>query len=217
MWALVFLLGLLLPMRDRRRIWLLGGVFLLVSGLVTWLLLAAWLNLVLLLAGLAWIRLAVAAAAAGAGVHHLAAFAAGPQATCPVTQAAPRRRILDALGEQAGGPRLAAAVAGVAALALAVNLVEILCSAGLPAVYSAVLAQAAIPAWQHHLYLLLYVVVFMGDDLALFAVAVATLRLSGDATRYARAARLVGGVLLIAIAVLLLWRPDWLGLRPGAA
>lgn len=217
MWALVFLLGLLLPMRDRRRAWLLGGVFLLVSGLVYWLLLAAWLNLVLLLTGLAWIRLAVAMAAAAAGVHHLAAFAAGPQASCPVAQAAPRRRIMDALGQQASGPRLLAAVAGVALLAAAVNLVEILCSAGLPAVYTAVLAQAPVPAWQHHLYLLLYVLVFMADDLALFAGAMMTLRLAGAGARYAHVARLLGGVVMIAIAVLLVWRPDWLGLAPGAA
>lgn len=213
MWALVFLLGLLLPMRDQRRVWLLGGVFLLVSGLVYWLLLAAWLNLVLLLAGLAWIRLAVAGAAAAAGVHHLAAFAAGPQAACPVTQAEPRRRIMDALGERARGPRLAAAVAGVAMLAVAVNLVEILCSAGLPAVYAAVLAQAQVPAWQHQLYLLLYVLVFMADDLALFAGAMATLRLAGAGARYAHVARLLGGLMMVTIAVLLVWRPDWLGLR----
>jgi glutaredoxin len=215
MWALVFLLGLLMPMRDRRRAWLLGGVFLMVSGLVYWLLLAAWLNLVLLLAGLVWIRLLVAVAAAAAGVHHLSAFAAGPQASCPVTQAAPRRRIMDALGQQAGGARLLAAVAGVALLAVAVNLVEILCSAGLPAIYAAVLAQAPVPPWQRHLLLLLYVLVFMADDVALFAGAMVTLRLTGAGARYAHVARLLGGVVMIALAVLLVWRPDWLGLRPG--
>ncbi|MBR0681228.1 hypothetical protein GXW74_12100 [Roseomonas eburnea] len=212
MWALAFLLGLLLPMRDRGRIWLLGGVFLIVSGLVYWLLLAAWLNLVLLIAGLAWIRVAVALAAAAAGVHHLRAFAAGPQASCPVTQAAPRRRMLDSLAEQARGARLLAAAGGVALLAVAVNLVEILCSAGLPAVYSALLAQAPIPPWQHQLYLLLYIAVFMADDVALFAGAVATLHLTSADTRYAHATRLVGGLVMLAIAGLLLWRPDWLGM-----
>ena len=215
MWALVFLLGLLLPVRDRGRVWLLGGVFLFVSALVYWLLLAAWLNLMLLLGGLAWIRLVVAVAAAAAGLHHLRAFAAGAEASCPVTQAAPRRRLMDALGERAAGPRLLAAAGGVALLAIAVNLLEILCSAGLPAMYSAVLAQANVPGWQHQLYLLLYVAVFMADDIALFAGAMATLRLTGAGARYAHLARLLGGIVMVAIAALLLWRPDTLGLRPA--
>lgn len=217
MWALAYLLGLVLPMRDRRRIWLLGGVFLLVSGVVYWLLLAAWLNVVLLFAGFAWIRLLVAAAALASGIHHLAVFAAGPQSSCPVTQPASRRRILDALGDRARGAQLAAAVAGVALLAVAVNLVEILCSAGLPAIYTAILAQAQLPDWQYHLHLLLYVLVFMADDLALFAGVMVTLRLTDAGARYAHVARLVGGVVMVAIAVLLVFRPDWLGVRPVAA
>lgn len=217
MWALAYLLGLVLPMRDRRRIWLLGGVFLLVSGVVYWLLLTAWLNIVLLIAGLAWIRLVVAAAAAAAGIHHLAVFAAGPQSSCPVTQPASRRRILDALGNQARASQLAAAVVGVALLAVAVNLVEILCTAGLPAIYAAILAQAQLPGWQYHLHLLLYVLVFMADDMALFAGVMVTLRLTNAGTRYPHAARLVGGVVMVAIAALLVFRPDWLGVRPVAA
>jgi hypothetical protein len=144
-------------------------------------------------------------------------FAAGPQTSCPVTRPASRRRILDALGDQARGSRLAAAVVGVALLAVAVNLVEVLCSAGLPAIYAAILAQVQLPDWQYHLHLLLYVLVFMADDVALLAGVMVTLRLTNAGMRYAHAARLVGGVVMVAIAALLVFRPDWLGVRPVAA
>jgi hypothetical protein len=92
----------------------------------------------------------------------------------------------------------------------AVNLVELLCSAGLPAAYTGVLTRTALPAWQYYLYLGLYIAVFMADDMAVFATAMLTLRLAGPGTSYARHAQLIGGMVLTLIGVLLLVRPEWL-------
>jgi hypothetical protein len=99
---------------------------------------------------------------------------------------------------------------GVLALAIAVNLIELICSAGLPAVYTQVLALTPLPAWQYYGYLLLYNLVYMLDDIALFAIAATTLQLTGFGARYARASRLIGAVLLAAIGLMLLFRPQWL-------
>ena len=48
------------------------------------------------------------------------------------------------------------------------------------------------------------------DDIALFAIAATTLQLTGFGARYARASRLIGAVLLAAIGLMLLFRPQWL-------
>jgi hypothetical protein len=95
-------------------------------------------------------------------------------------------------------------------LAIAVNLIELVCSAGIPAVYTQVLALTPMPAWQYYGYLLLYNVIYMLDDVAVFAVAALTLQISGIGARYARASRLVGGVVLAAVGLMLLFRPQWL-------
>jgi hypothetical protein len=50
----------------------------------------------------------------------------------------------------------------------------------------------------------------MLDDVAVFAVAALTLQISGIGARYARASRLVGGVVLAAVGLMLLFRPQWL-------
>ena len=57
------------------------------------------------------------------------------------------------------------ALGGIIALAFVVNLVELICSAGLPAVYTQVLAINELPGWQHYFYILLYIFFFMLDDM----------------------------------------------------
>ena len=50
----------------------------------------------------------------------------------------------------------------------------------------------------------------MLDDLFVFVVAMKALEFTGLGARYTRAASLVGGVLLLALGVVMLLRPEWL-------
>jgi hypothetical protein len=73
-----------------------------------------------------------------------------------------------------------------------------------------VLALTPMPAWQHYAWLALYVLVFLADDLAIFAAAMLTLQMTGAAQRYAHRAQLAGAIVLTAIGALLIARPEWL-------
>lgn len=210
MWVLVFLLGLLAGLGDRRRTWILGGAFLLASGLVYFLILAAWLNAFLLLGLVTWIRVLVAVFALGAGVWYLREYFNNPEMVCQVTAAPRRRQILERLRQLALHERLWPALLGVVLLALAVNVVEFLCSAGIPAVFTQVLALSQLPLWQYYAYLLLYLLVFLLDDLVVFALAVSALQWAGQSSRYTRWSRLLGGALLLVLGAVLLLRPEWL-------
>jgi hypothetical protein len=210
MWALVFLLGLLMGTKDRRRMWLLGLTFLFGSALVYFLIMAAWLNVLLTLGFVVWIRIAVGLAALAGAAWHLHDYATNPEAACAVSHKGTRQATLARLRRFALEERLWPALAGVFALAIAVNLIELVCSAGLPAVYTQVLALTPMPAWQYYGYLLLYNLVYMLDDIALFALAATTLQLTGFGARYARASRLIGAAVLAVIGLALLFRPQWL-------
>ena len=102
------------------------------------------------------------------------------------------------------------ALIGIVLLACAVNLVELVCSAGLPAIYTQVLSLSNLPTWQYYLYLLVYVLIFMADDLFIFLTAMATLRATGLQTKYTHLSRLIGGILMVLIGLLLIFRPDLL-------
>jgi hypothetical protein len=210
MWVLVFLIGLVAGMRDRRRMWLLGGVFLFASAAVYFLFMVAWLNLLLLLGMIVWIRVGIGLLALAGGGYYLREFFTNPEAVCEITAPERRRRVLHWLRELARMDALWLALAGIVLLAVAVNLVELFCSAGIPAVYTQVLALSELATWQYHAYLLLYVAVFMLDDLVVFGVALKTLEVTGLTTRYSRWSHLIGGVVLIGIGAALIVRPEWL-------
>jgi thiol-disulfide isomerase/thioredoxin len=210
MWTLLMLLGLLIGVPDRRRRWVLGGTFIAASALVYFLFLTAWLNLFLFLGMVLWVRVAVGGLAVAGGIHYLRQFALRRDAVCEVTRAPERRRVLERLRALVLRQGYAWALAGIVSLAFAVNLIELLCSAGIPAVYTRVLTLSALPAWQYYAYLLLYIGVFMLDDLLVFFVTLKALEVAGLGTRYARASHLLGGLVLLGIGALLLLRPQWL-------
>jgi glutaredoxin len=210
MWTLVFLIGLLLGMQDRVRMWTLGAAFIAASALVYFLFMVAWLNLLLFLRGVVWVRAAIGAVAVAGGLYHLREYVLNRQAACKVTAPQSRRAVFERLRSLASERRFLVAVGGIVLLAFAVNLVEAVCSAGIPAVYTQVLAMSGLSQPAYYAYLSLYIAVFMLDDLIVFVAAMKTLHFAGIGTRYARASNLVGGMLLLALGALLLLRPEWL-------
>lgn len=210
MWTLVFLIGLLLGMQDRARMWVLGSAFIITSAFVYFLFLAAWLNVLLFLGAVAWVRAAIGLVALAGGAYCIREYFVNREAVCKVTAPARRRQVFERLRALASERRFLLALAGIVALAFAVNLVEAVCSAGIPAVYSQVLAMNPLPRWQHYAYLGLYILVFMADDLVVFVAAMKTLQITGLSGRYTRVSNLLGGALLLALGALLLLRPDLL-------
>jgi glutaredoxin len=210
MWTLVMLLGILVGIPDKRRRWALGGAFIGASALVYFLFMAAWLNVFLFLGMLPWVRVGVGLLALAGGGYYLRQFALRRDAVCEVSQAPRRRQVLDRLRELARRNAFGWALAGIIGLAFAVNLIELFCSAGIPAVYTRVLTLSALPPWQYYAYLLLYIAVFMLDDLIVFFATMKALELTGLGTRYARWSHLIGGLVLLGIGALLLLKPEWL-------
>jgi glutaredoxin len=210
MWTLVFLISLLVGLRDRFRMWVLGSAFIVASAAVYYLFMAAWLNLLLFLGMLVWIRLLVGVLALSGGGYYLHEYFVNPEAICQVTAPEARRRVFARLRSLAGERNFLLALGGIVLLALAVNLVELICSAGIPAVYTQVLALSNLPAWQYHAYLGLYLLVFMLDDLFVFFVAMQTLQVTGLTGAYVRHAHAIGGAVLIGLGLMLLFKPEWL-------
>jgi len=190
--------------------WILGSTFVVVSALVYFLFLSAWLNLFLFLGFILWIRLVVGVLAIGSGVLHLKEYFKNRKGTCPVTGDEKRRLWFERLKKVISEERFYLALAGIIVLAAAVNLVELLCSAGLPAIYTQVLSLSNLASWQYYGYLILYIFIFMLDDLFIFMVAMLTLKMKGISSRYSRWSNLVGGIIIFIIGLLLLFKPGWL-------
>ena len=210
MWVLLFLISLLLGMENKKKMWILGSTFIVASALVYFLFMTAWLNLLLFIGFIFLIRIVIGVVALLAGGYNLKEYFTNPTASCKVTGAPKRQKIFAKLKAITQQESFYLALGGIILLAFAVNLVELICSAGFPAVYTQILAISNLSGWQHYFYILLYIVIFLLDDLFVFVAAMVTLQTTGITTKYTRISYLIGGILMVVIGILLILKPEWL-------
>jgi len=210
MWTLLFLISLLLGMKDRKRMWTLGIAFIVTSAFVYFLFMTAWLNLFLFLGFVKWIRIIIGIIALGAGFYSLRDYFTNKEMACKVTGGKRRQKIFERMKAITQKKELLFALGGIILLAVAVNMVELVCSAGLPAIYTQVLSISNLSGIQYYAYILAYVFFFMVDDLFVFFTAMTTLKAVGVDTKYARFSRLIGGLIIMILGILLIFKPQWL-------
>jgi hypothetical protein len=210
MWVLLFLLSILVNLHDRWRILAVAGTFVIISGIAYFAFMAAWLNVFRLVGLLRPVQVALAMIAIVVGAIHVKdffAFKQGPSLSIPESAKpgiyARVRRIVTA-------ENLFGAVLGASLLAVMVNIVELLCTAGLPALYTQILAMQQLPRWQDYAYLGLYNLAYMFDDSLMVALVVITLGRRKMQERGGRVLKLISGSAIIVLGLVLLFRPEWL-------
>lgn len=210
MWTLLFLISLLLGMEDKKRRWILGSAFIVSSAFVYFLFMAAWLNLLLFVGFIVWVRILIGLVAMGGGGYNLKEFIKNKDSGCKVTGGEKRQMVFEKLKGITHQKKFLIALGGIIVLAFAVNLVELICSAGLPVIFTQVLTMSHLAKWQYYIYMILYIFVFMLDDLFIFFSAMLTLEMTGISTKYSRLSHLIGGVLMLAVGLLLIFKPEFL-------
>lgn len=210
MWVLLFLLSLLVNLQDRRKMALIAGTFVIVSGLVYFAFMAAWLNMFLVVGVSRTVQIGLGAIALCMGTVNVKDFFAWRQGfSLSIPESAKPglyariRRILQA-------EQLAGALAGVVVLAGLVNTIELLCTAGFPALYTQILTMQQLPAWQYYGYLGLYNLAYILDDGLMVTIAVVTLsrrKLQEGAGRWLK---LTSGLVMASLGIILLLAPEWL-------
>lgn len=210
MWVLITLLTLLINTHDMKKVWIIGGTFLFVSGAVYYLFIAAWLNVFLIIGYNFWVQKVIGIVAIGGGGFYLyEAFGKDPN-QCKVTNLSKRQKIIARMKEIMQISQWPAMVLGVAVLAVSVNMIELVCTAGLPAVFTQILAFNNISDLARYGYIGLFILMYMIDDLIIFAIAIYTMKATGMTTKYRRFTLIFGGVLMYALGMLLIFAPELL-------
>ncbi|OGY41070.1 MAG: hypothetical protein A2Y82_01520 [Candidatus Buchananbacteria bacterium RBG_13_36_9] len=210
MWTLLFLISLLLGMKNKKRMWILGSVFIVASASVYFIFMSAWLNLLLFIGFIVWVRVTIGLVALAGGGYNLREYFTNQESGCKVIGTEKRQKVFAKLKTIINQQNFYLALGGIIILAFAVNLVELICSAGLPAVFTQILTLSDLPKWQYYFYILLYILIFMLDDLFVFFAAMITLQMTGITTKYSQLSHLIGGILMLIIGLLLLLKPEWL-------
>jgi len=204
MWVLVYLISIVATLRDRKRIWLIVGSFVLSSGILYFLFMTAWLNAFLFIGYVKPVTVVIGLVALGGGILQIRGVIKTKGAiVCEVTDEESRKKTMTKVQRIVSSPITLGTIVGIIALAFAVNSVEFVCSAAVPAVFTRVLSLASLTTLQHYAYILLYVFFFMLDDLVIFGTA-ALAATSSLGDRYAKYSRPVGATILIILGLLLL-------------
>ena len=211
MWILLFLLSVLVGMKDRKRMWIIGLTFLITSAFVYMLIMLSWLQIAVKMTTVIWIRNIIAVIALiGAFINLRSYIRTKDDSGCEVVDDKKRKTIFKKIRKFTSEKSLFLALIGVITLAVSVNLVELACSAGLPLVFTELLVLNDTSSMMRFTYTLLYILFFLIDDLVIFFIAMFTMKITGISTKYNKYSHLIGGIIMLIVGVLLLLKPEWL-------
>lgn len=178
--ALVLILGMVLALKSRRKVLIFGGIFIITTAVVYGFLIVIWYQIFSFLAP--YIRIMeflIGLLGVGGGIYFLREFIRfrkqGP--TCEVGGGKQMiskfsSRFQKSLRESKNIFLLLGLVLLFAGI---ITIVEFPCSAALPVVFAGVLAQSGLPLFSYLLYIAIFLLFYMLDEIIVFLIAFFTM------------------------------------------
>lgn len=207
-WVLSMLLAISLNTQSRRKVLIIGMVFIFVTGLVYALFIAGLFTVLKMVSFVGWIQVIVAVVAlifALINIKDYFWYKEGLSLTIS-DEKKPGiykgiRRVLNA------NESIWALIGATIVLAAGVSLVEFSCTAGFPVLWTNLLTSQQVGGWAFLGLLLVYILVYQMDELGIFFVSVFTLRKTKLEEKHGRMLKLLGGMLMLALAFVMLIDP----------
>jgi thiol-disulfide isomerase/thioredoxin len=207
-WALTMLLAITLHTGSRKKVMIIGLVFITVTAGVYALFILGIFSALTLLSSMGWIQVVVSLVALFFAVVNIKdyfwykeglSFTIADDKKPGLFQK--MRKIVDASDSFWG------LVGATVVLAAGVSLVEFACTAGFPVIWTNLLSAQKVTPLTFTLLLLLYLLIYQLDELGIFAVAVVTLKSSKIEEKHGRILKLIGGTLMLALSIAMLVDP----------
>lgn len=201
LWVISVLLAIVVRTGSRRRVVAIGSAFLVVTAAMYALYMAGIYSAMGVVAHLGAVQLVVAVLAGLFGVVAVKdyfAYKVGLSFTIPDSS---KPGLYQRMRAAAGHRQLLPALAATTGLAVGVSLLETPCTAGFPVLWTGLLEANGVGTAEAVLLFLLYMLPFLLDEMVVFVVAVLTLRVTKVQERHGRLLKLVGGTMMLALAV----------------
>lgn len=210
MWVLVMFLTILAEAGSRRRMFEMAGLFILAEAIMYYLILNVWMTAWDFVGLDRFITPIVGFVAVAAGSYFLWLFYK-KDTTCKVGSLESKRRTQEKIKGYATAPMTIMVALGVLALAFSVNIIEFACSIGIPQTFTKILDINYLSWTGKQFYNLLYILMYMIDDLIIFAIALYSFEKIGLTThKYTRASHFIGGLIMLALGLIMLINPTLL-------
>ena len=215
--VLLFLLSMMVHSRSRRRMALIGGIFVFFSGAIYFLFMAAWLNLFIYLGELRLITLfagVIAVLIALVNIKDYFWFRRGFSLSISDDE---KPRLIDRIRQLLRLDSTATVIVATVILAIVANSYELLCTAGFPMVYTRILTLKSLPVESYYLYLLFYNLIYILPLLTIVAVFTIKLGSRKLSEQEGMVLKLLSGIMMLMLGVLLMVSPESLNNIVAAA
>jgi hypothetical protein len=208
--VLLFLLSLLVHARNRTRMAVIGFTFIAISGVLYFVFMSAWLNVFLVGSHLPWITAAAGVVAIAIALLNLKDFARpGSRGSLSIPDTA-KPLLYGRMRSIVGTDRFVPVLGATVVLAVVANSYELLCTAGLPMVFTRVLTLSDISTPGYYGYLALYNMIYV---IPLFGIVMAFVWTLGSRKlqpEEGRALKLLSGTMMLGLGGVLLLAPEML-------
>ncbi len=209
LWVLSVLLALTLHTGSRKKVFIIGLVFLTVTSLVYVLFIAGLFTMFTVVSFVGWIQVVVASVALFFGAVNIKDYfwyKEGLSFTIADEQKPGlykrMRGVLNA------GDSLPALIGATVVMSAGVSLVEFSCTAGFPGLWTNLLVAQTATALTFVVLLALYMLIYQIDEIGIFLAAVFSLRASRIEEKHGRILKLIGGMLMLTLAAVMLIDPN---------
>ena len=210
MWILLLLINMTLSIKDRKKMFTIGLTFILTGAFIYFLSMLG-ISFILDLTMVTAIRNIIAIIAIILGIYNLYTYIKTRKETgCHVVDKDKRKGIIKKINEILSKKSTILTILGTIILAVSVNIVELACSLGFPTIFLELLSINGVTGFTKIIYLLIYILFYILDDLIIFLIAFFTLQTKGISTKYNKFVNLIGGILMILMGVLLIFKPEWI-------
>lgn len=210
LWVLTLLLGLVIHSGSRVKVMQVGLTFLLVTALIYGLFMTGLLSVLSYVGYLWWIQILIALFAltfALVNIKDYFWYKRGLSFTISDKHKPGLYRQMRGLLQQDSSLKR---IGATAVMATGISLIELPCTAGFPVLWSSLLAGSDLAVGGFALLLGLYLLVYLLDELLIFGVAATTLRIGRFQERHGRFLKLLGGIIMLHLALVLFFRPEWM-------
>jgi len=207
---LTFLLSAMLYVKSRKRILIVGGIFVFFSGLIYLLFMCAWLNVFLFAGEVMLLTMVAGIIALIAGIINIKDFfffKRGISLTLPTTQ---KLKFFERVNGLIKAKSIVALTIGTVILAVTVNMYELLCTFGFPMIYTRILSLHNLSTFQYYLYLIFYNIVYvipLAVIVVIFAITLGSRKFTVEGVRNLK---LVSGLMILFLGLILLLQPSML-------
>lgn len=203
--ALILILGLVLALRSRVKILVFGGMFIVITAVVYGLLIFLWYQLFALLSSYMQVmQILIGLLGIGGGLYFLRQFLKfrkqGP--VCETGQGGMTSKFSSKMQEFMKNPRNTLVMIGsIISFAVVITILEFPCSAVVPVFFAGLLAKAGLSTFSYLLYISIFVLFYMLDEIIVFLIAFFTMSLWFASKKFITWITLVEAIMFFSLGV----------------